>query len=425
MRIGWIAIVGLLTLGCSKTKTASAWTIEGEWIALPEASSSGANEAMWRGARVQFKPDGSFREFGGLELAGTYTVEGDNVHLKFTKFLGKDTYFISAKMAPVKSVGGNDLPKSMDLHVQPNGNIKLSKFGPIDAPVTFVQSPPSSIEQDVRTFAHLPDDQMESEGDRLWAKIADRKSEGVQPLIDLLKDKDPEVHYWSIVFLGHTKDRRAVSPLLDELGANGKRYPTAATSALGELGYPDAVDGLIKVLKKHQVNNYTISQALVKIGDKRAVQPLIESMMASKRPEYVIRALGKLGDPKALPALRKLKSSNSEPVVIALAEAITRLDPKDPFPKGKVPLLLKLSSGGDWMQQDDAMHALLAIGDPRAKPLFLDLLRNPQFVIRRDAIDALVKLRAKDAIPAIKGMLMDDNDQIREAAQRAIRVLSQ
>jgi len=79
-----------------------------------------------------------------------------------------------------------------------------------------------------------------------------------------------------------------------------------AINALGDIGDPDAVEPLCKVLLEWEsFHVYSAAEALGKIGDPRAVVPLItrlhtgvESLKIS-----IAEALAKLGDPRAVTAL--------------------------------------------------------------------------------------------------------------------------
>ncbi|HVT11139.1 MAG TPA: HEAT repeat domain-containing protein [Fimbriimonadaceae bacterium] len=419
-------VLATLLAGCSEQKSSArpAWTIERDWQAFPASTTSGAAETMWGGAHFRFKPDGTFLEYGGLQMAGRYAVSGDKVALSLDKMLGVDSYFMDAKMAPLKAVGGNELPKSVELRIDSGGNLILSKFGILTDKVVFRPAAPQSIEDEVRTIAHPPDDQGGSEGERLWDDIASRKKESVKPLIRLTRDPDRDVRWWAISFLGQTKDPRALKPLLDLCASADKRAVREAAEALGDLGDPRAVAPLLAAVRAKKVDEYTAGQALGKIGDKRAAAPLAAMLAGSKHPQYLLDGIGKLGDPSVLPELRKLETTKDPMVEISLAAAIAKLDPRDPYPKSKVPDLIKLSQSGDWMRQLDAVRALIAIRDPRAKSQYLRLLHDPTSTVRRDAIGALVDINAKDALPGIKPLLMDDDEQVRAAAQRAARILA-
>ena len=83
-----------------------------------------------------------------------------------------------------------------------------------------------------------------------------------------------------------------------------------AAEALGKIGDPRAVEPLIPLLKPGNYIETTII-ALGEIGDRRAVMPLIEylnnsTINDSEEEEAAARALGKIGDPRAVKPLTAL-----------------------------------------------------------------------------------------------------------------------
>lgn len=58
-----------------------------------------------------------------------------------------------------------------------------------------------------------------------------------------------------------------------------------------------------------------------------------------------------------------------------------------------------------------------------ARPLLLEALNDPHYVVRENAVDELDSLGAVDAIPAIRPLLNDSHKHVREAATTAIENL--
>src|SRR6185436_6020365 len=137
----------------------------------------------------------------------------------------------------------------------------------------------------------------------------------VPALIDLYKKtKDPN-HLKAIASF---KDKRSLDVMIDSLDYSEESCDTAkvAANALGDIPDPKAVDSLMKTLQKPlpiktscNVVKLEAMKSLVKIGDKRAVDPLIKVLEtpADDQDFYLnqvaAQSLGKLKDPKAVPAL--------------------------------------------------------------------------------------------------------------------------
>jgi hypothetical protein len=85
---------------------------------------------------------------------------------------------------------------------------------------------------------------------------------------------------------------------------------------LGEAGSPSAVPELIAALEDSNGNVRRLTaSALGKIGDARAVTPLLALLAQEQKPQvrrYAVKALGKIGDPRAQPMLQKIAAGENE-----------------------------------------------------------------------------------------------------------------
>ncbi len=97
----------------------------------------------------------------------------------------------------------------------------------------------------------------------------------VEGLINALKDKDPMIRGDATEVLGKIGDSRAVEPLIEALKDIVREI---AIESLRKIGEP-AVESLIKALKdKDTLIRSGAAKALGKIGDKRAVESLTEAL---------------------------------------------------------------------------------------------------------------------------------------------------
>lgn len=90
----------------------------------------------------------------------------------------------------------------------------------------------------------------------------------------------------------------------------------AAASALGRIGDSRAVDPLIAALDDQQRVKEVAALSLGKLGDSRAVEPLINELDEENWEvrSSVAKALGKIGDDRAVPSLINLLKDKSENV---------------------------------------------------------------------------------------------------------------
>jgi HEAT repeat protein len=144
----------------------------------------------------------------------------------------------------------------------------------------------------------------------------------VPALIDGLSHVDVVARVRAATSLGKMRDKRAVKPLIRSLSDPDKRVVGAAVSSLGRLKDIAATEPLLELWHKGQIVSRTsIASALGQIGEKRAAEPIMAALeeCVSKAQQTgnwdmnswaVMRvyagALGKIGDPRAIPLLKKM-----------------------------------------------------------------------------------------------------------------------
>ena len=149
-------------------------------------------------------------------------------------------------------------------------------------------------------------------------KIGNKQA--VDSLIEALEDSDSGACLSAIVALGKIGDQKAVGPLIKRVGHDKLGF-YFAPEALVEIGKP-AVGPLIEALKDGPpIVCWRAAWALAEIGDRKAVEPLIqlpeelESRESLRSRDFgapetlgLYEALGKLGDESAIQYLiRALK----------------------------------------------------------------------------------------------------------------------
>ena len=168
--------------------------------------------------------------------------------------------------------------------------------------------------------------------------------ESARILIPLLKDKDEFVRRETVYALGLTHSRAATSALSDRL-VNDKEDGVrgAAAVALGEIADEGAVVTLVEVLapqssgnrkRKKEQNVFVLRAVAVALGQTRSragvpalVGTLASETLADDIRREAARALGLIGDPAALPALRTA-STASDPHLSRIAfEASRKISP--------------------------------------------------------------------------------------------------
>ncbi|MHB9106019.1 MAG: HEAT repeat domain-containing protein [Armatimonadota bacterium] len=233
----------------------------------------------------------------------------------------------------------------------------------------------------------------------------------VDPLIALLKDDELRPHVCqSLAAIG---DKRAVAPIIASLASQGQTTynPDDTIKALDSL-CGDDVETLASALKAGRYD-HELADVLARRKDRRAVPFLIEALLTYRQPVNgmlrhgtgegsLARALGDLGDPRAIPILGEIyqdyESEAQGPAGYALAEIggpevapilMTQLHHRDPWVRGL------------------AVKTLGALKDPRGLPPILAALQDKTPLVRYDAALALGAFGDPSAVPALIALLND------------------
>ncbi len=187
-------------------------------------------------------------------------------------------------------------------------------------------------------------------------------------------------------YLGTTGDEAALEPLIVALGDENPELRQRAAMALGELGSSRAVPALVGVLSDRD----------------RAVQ------------WFAATSLAKLGEPATKALLAELRSGDRDAAVGA-AVALGRMK------KAKaVEPLVDLLAAQDLYVREQAIEALVAIGEPSVGPL-VKALGSGDAAARRSAVVALGRIADAEAAAALVKLLGDSDPVTRQSAMVALR----
>lgn len=178
----------------------------------------------------------------------------------------------------------------------------------------------------------------------------------------------------------------AFEDVINALHSPDEEVREEAARALGELGDPRAVEPLIGLLADE--NRYVRREAaksLGKIGDERAIVPLINALKDEDRygREGAAEGLGDMGE-KAFPHL-----------VSAMEDA-------------------------DWHVRMGAAVALRLIGDRKALPVLIRAMQDENRFVRREVIKSLGRIGDHSVIDTLVAALKDPDRSVRLRAVSAL-----
>ncbi len=219
----------------------------------------------------------------------------------------------------------------------------------------------------------------------------------VEPLIAALKDGKEDVRMAAVWALRDIGDPRAREPLQAALQDESEAVRARAVEALAKLKGPKAIELLISSLKSGDKGvRSEAAEALGQSGDSRAVEPLIAALTAevgsamppavAARPpvirrawsrqegaarESIVQALGRLGDRRAVDALRVTLKDPNDRVRLAAMQVLQQLGERG----AAKALATSLLSSEEWLHfdpvevliRDEAARALAAMDDSSSR----------------------------------------------------------
>ena len=192
------------------------------------------------------------------------------------------------------------------------------------------------------------------------------------------------------------------------------------------------VDGLIRALKdRDYLIRKEAARSLKKVGDERAVDALIDSLLyKSWHSDYIIlnsvrensaEALGRIGDVRAVPYLiESMEEDPDDEVRLKSAWALGEIgDPE------AVDGLITALEDREWDVRKTAASALGMIGDHRAVPYLIKALEDSDWQVRKYAAVSLGKMKDERAIPLLLDAMEDGDADVRWKAMLALAKLGE
>lgn len=236
-------------------------------------------------------------------------------------------------------------------------------------------------------------------------------------LITALRDEWIIVREAAAVGLGKLRAATAVEPLIERVKSdNSADVRRAAGQALVAIGDSRAVLPLLKLGLEQPPQRLWLSDALARIGSA-ALPPLLSCL---KHPDAGLRldAVVVLGKSKLKEAAAPLVQAASDPVAIVrahLAEALGLIgDPR------AVPALVKMLDDLDSGVRANAVAALSKMPDERAFDSLLKLLGDENSSVRGFAATTLGAIGNPRAATSIAQLLTDESEDIRLRATEAL-----
>ena len=194
-----------------------------------------------------------------------------------------------------------------------------------------------------------------------------------------------------------------------------------AEGSLVELG-SEALPHLVNALgdrRLHASQRGRVARALGRLGDDRALPVLVDALLTESSEDVAgyIGAVSQIGA-GAVPALIETLAGRDITASGALIECLARIGAPAVGP------LVEAIAGSAPEVRRSAVRALGLIGAPAIKPLTHALLHDARFEVRRRALEILGSIGEADAVASLIEALQDDDEGVRLNAARYLGSLA-
>lgn len=242
----------------------------------------------------------------------------------------------------------------------------------------------------------------------------------LQSVIMLLKDEDVDIRIFAADILGSAGNVMAVAPLCEALLKDPEvnvRYQAAVS--LGSLGMTEAAKCLNMAMRDEEWVQYSVIEALAKIGHGSSVDAMVKAMTHSSElvVSMIIDALGDMGNVKAVTLLLQrmetsptaLRNKIVKAIVKILGAKLVNLLPKDARENFREYLLIALQDE-EVEVQDAAITGLAVMGGEDAAAGVLGIAAKLNEDKDQDRLDQIMNSLAHMGITDALTKALDSED---------------
>ncbi len=236
--------------------------------------------------------------------------------------------------------------------------------------------------------------------------LVSKGQKGLDEVIEMLDSPDANVRGGAAEALGRIGDKKAVGPLLRLVQDEDRYVRRRAVQALGELRAERAVRPLVGRLSDNDwFVRWKVAEALGKIGGSGAIEALLIALEDENRyvRDEATAVLQRMKDPTALEMIAMRLGHEDDLVRIAAARVLESIVEDTGDTRALQPLLKALDNRCVNVQEI-AARALGHIGEPAVEPL-LRLLNHELDYVVRGAAKALGEIGDHRAVDPLLALL--------------------
>ena len=240
--------------------------------------------------------------------------------------------------------------------------------------------------------------------------------ERLEPLLQALRDREPEVLKAALRALKNVVDDRVRDALIPLLKHNDPAIRGRAATMLDQFGWkPQRRD--------EEISFWVARGQMAKAATHGAVAlPALESVLrtgAYNQRVAAVEAIGHIEDQRAVRPLLDALNTEEPAVTIAAINALGEIGGEPVYQA-----ILKTLRHNDGHVRTAAVEALTRLGAACAVEALKPMLQDPVWDVRRAVAAALGKLKDPHAVEALTQTLNDSDSDVREAGAIALGCLS-
>jgi len=260
-------------------------------------------------------------------------------------------------------------------------------------------------------------------------------SHDLTALIELAHDEDADIRIFVSDILGSTDNVLAVQPLCDALLKDPEvNVRCQAAVSLGELGLSEAAECLNKAIADEEWVQYSVIEALTKIGHSSSVDALVKALDGASDlvASMIIDSLGELGNVKAVTMLLKriedspaaLRNKIVKAVVNILGGKSLTLLSSDECERFRQYLLAALKDEDEEIQ-DAAIQGLAYVGGEKASEGILKIASELDPDRDQERLSGVIAFLAQIGFTkALTAGVLDENLAVAGVAVQALALIS-
>lgn len=237
----------------------------------------------------------------------------------------------------------------------------------------------------------------------------------------LQKGGDSELMRQTVLALGATKDSRAIPVIARMLASADESMRAAIADSMRMFDDPAACTTLLMLLRTGSPG--TQLKALIALKKSATEEATADLFSFTNSPDarirrHAVEVLAELAPPEAEDLFADLLLSDPVyDVRVAAAKGLGQLGISE------ASVTLEKALRDESPVRCAAVMSLARLGEVRAVPALIAMLRDPAPEVRYHAVTGLGRLQAKATVPAVQSMLDDSDAMVRKGAEKALSQL--